>query len=102
MGTPLVSAGQTDPFTHLAHAKQQAFLAALAKMGRHTRACQAVGIAHSHPWYWRRTDPHFAALERQAWDLWVHQVVAAARTSRLRSMGVKASARDRDRATPGL
>jgi hypothetical protein len=77
---------QTDPFAHLAHAKQRAFLRALAVLGRHTRACHAVGIAHSHPSYWRRTDPNFAALERQAWDRWVQTVV-------------ETSVHDRDRAT---
>ena len=67
-GRPLPPAGQTTPFTHLAHAKQRAFLAAIVETGRHTRACRAVGIAHSNPAYWRRRDPGFAALERQAWD----------------------------------
>jgi hypothetical protein len=102
MGAPLPPAVETDPFTHLMHAKQRAFLRALAEMGRHTRACRAVGMAHSHPWYWRRTDPTFAALERHAWDLWVQAVVATVNTSRLRATGGETSAPDRDRATPGL
>jgi hypothetical protein len=84
VGPPLPPAVQTDPFTYLAHAKQRAFLTALAELGRHTRACHAVGIAHSNPAYWRRRDPGFAALERQAWDLWVRRVVAAAKMPRRR------------------
>ena len=102
MGPPLPPAVQTDPFAHLAHAKQRAFLTALAEMGRPTRACHAVGIAHSHPWYWRHTDSTFAALERHAWDLWVQAVVTTVSTSRLRATGVQTSAPDRDRATPNL
>jgi hypothetical protein len=102
MGPSLPPAVQTDPFTHLAHAKQRAFLTALAEMGRHTRACHVVGIAHSHPWYWRRTDPTFAVLERHAWELWIRKVVAAARTPLQRWASAKTSPPDRDRATPHL
>jgi hypothetical protein len=75
-----------DPFAHLTHAKQRAFLRTLADIGRHTRACRVAEISHTNPWYWRRTDARFAALERQAWDLWVRKVVAAARASLLREM----------------
>jgi hypothetical protein len=81
MGTSIPPEVQRDPFAHIAHAKRRAFLRALADCGKHTHACRVAQIAHSHPWYWRRVDPHFDELEQHAWALWVDQVVAAARTS---------------------
>jgi hypothetical protein len=95
MSAPMPPEGQSDPFALIAHVKQRAFLKALVELGRHTHACRVAQIAHSHPWYWRRTDPGFAAWERRAWALWVHRVTAA-RTSVQRARGVRASARDRD------
>jgi hypothetical protein len=75
------SAGSTDPFACIAHAKKRAFLKAIATSGKHTAACRAVQISHGLPAYWRRVDARFAALERRAWDVWVRRAVAAGRTS---------------------
>lgn len=102
MDPPLPPEGSTEPFDQIRHAKKRLFLVALVKLGRHTRACHAVGIAHSHPWYWRRTDPTFAALEQRAWTLWVQAVAATVRTSHLRATRVETSGPDRDQGTPGI
>jgi hypothetical protein len=79
MRTPRSPEVQAELFAHVAHAKQRAFLRALADCGKHTHACRLAQIAHSHPWYWRRTDPHFVELEREAMALWMNEVTAAVR-----------------------
>jgi hypothetical protein len=48
-------------FPQISHAKKRGFLAAFTTCGQVTKAAAAIGVDHSHHYYWLKTDQAYAA-----------------------------------------